>query len=235
MRGISNFSASPAGLVLGDARSTVDVLEAWTRGRAVRIGDGLGDGPVINAAGQVAYEIDTAPPYKGIWAYHRLVLRDGVNGAPRTIFRERRYGSFAPVSWSPGGTGIVVGEGPDSGRPTQFLVISPGGQFVRKLITLRHTPDNLVWGQHGLAIGNGIFRSGPNEVLSLSGRVKHRLPGGWMPMCWNPPGTELLVFRQPNEVGLWQLAAPGRVRDLGPLPLGGLLECQWLTRPAAGT
>jgi hypothetical protein len=50
--GISNFSASSAGLVMGDAASSVDVLDRLWHGKAIQIGDGSGDDPVINNAGQ---------------------------------------------------------------------------------------------------------------------------------------------------------------------------------------
>ena len=53
-------------------------------------------------------------------------------------------------------------------------------------------------------------------------------------MCWNPAGNAMIAFRAPHEIGLWRLARP-TVRALGPLPIGGLLECRWLSRPAAGT
>ena len=49
-------------------------------------------------------------------------------------------------------------------------------------------------------------------------------------MCWNPAGTAMITFHTPQEIGLWQLARPGTVRALGPLPIGGLLECRWLPR-----
>lgn len=91
------------------------------------------------------------------------------------------------------------------------------------------------WAAAGLSLGNGMFGPGPNQVLTLSGKVKYSIPGGWEPFCWNPAGAEVIAFRHPDDLGLWRLSAPGRVQDLGALPLGGLLECQWLSRPAAGT
>ncbi len=139
------------------------------------------------------------------------------------------------MNWSPDGADIMISQGPDSGRYDALLIINPAGRVVRQLPEVRPNPDNLVWGPDGLAVGNGLFHSGPNEVLSLSGRVRYTVPGGWVPMCWNPAGNAMIAFRAPHEIGLWRLARPGTVRALGPLPIGGLLECRWLSRPAAGT
>jgi hypothetical protein len=116
------------------------------------------------------------------------------------------------------------------------VAITIGGRVLWKLALRGATGQGLAgWEPAGLTIGNGIFGPGPNEILSLSGKVEYTIPGGWEPFCWNPAGTEVITFRQPHELGLWQLSDPGRVRDLGPLPLGGLLECQLLSHPAAGT
>ena len=147
--GVSNFDASPAGLVMGDARTSVDVLDALAHRKVVQIGDGVGDAPQISASGQVAYEIDAAPPYKGEWKYYRIVLRDGITGAPRTIYRERRYGSLKLAGWSPDGSDIMIDQGPDSGRYEALLIITPDGRVVRRLSVVRPSPDNLVWGSGG--------------------------------------------------------------------------------------
>ena len=157
---MSNFDASPAGLVMGDARSSVDVLAALEHRKVVQIGDGVGDGPVISASGQIAYEIDAAPPYKGQWRYYRIVLRDGITGPPRTIYAERRYGNLGLVNWSPDGADIMISQGPDSGRYDALLIINPAGRVVRQLPEVRPNPDNLVWSPAGLAVGNGPSTSG---------------------------------------------------------------------------
>jgi hypothetical protein len=231
--GISNFSASPAGLVMGDAASTVDVLDRLWHGHAIPIGDGSGDAPVINNAGQIAYELD--PPGSGAGVY-RILLRDSITAPPHTIFRETRFGSLGISGWSPDGKELLILESPDSGAFTKYVAITTAGRVVWQL-TLRGAAGKgfLDWAPFGLVISNGIFGPGPNEILTLSGKVEHTIPGGWEPFCWNPAGTEVIVFRKPHELGLWRLSAPGRVQDLGALPLGGLLECQWLARPAAGT
>lgn len=231
--GISNFSASLAGLVMGDAASTADVLDRLWHGKAIQIGDGSGDGPVINDAGQVAYELD--PPGSGAGVY-RILLRDSVTAPPRTIFRESRLENLGISGWSPNGRELLIWESPDIDRYTKNVAITTSGRVLWQL-TLRGPAGKgtVNWESAGLAIGNGTFNPGPNEILSISGKVRYTIPGGWEPFCWNPAGTAVIAFRHPHELGLWRLSAPGRVQDLGTLPLGGLLECQWLSRPAAGT
>lgn len=231
--GISNFSASPAGLVMGDAASSADVLDRLWHGKAIAIGDGSGDAPAINNAGQIAFELDPPDLDTGVF---RILLRNSVTAPPRTIFRERQFDNLGIPGWSPDGKELLIAESPDSGAYTKYVAITTGGRVVWQL-TVRGPAGKgfLDWAPAGLTIGNGMFGPGPNEILSLSGKVEYTIPGGWEPFCWNPAGTEAVVFRHPHELGLWRLSAPGRVRDLGALPLGGLLQCQWLSRPAAGT
>jgi len=228
--GISNFSASPAGLVMGDAASSVDVLERLWHGKAVAIGDGSGDAPAINKAGQIAYELD--PPGSGAGVY-RILLRDSFTAPPRTIFRESQFEALGLFGWSPDGKELLVWESPENNAYTKYVAITTAGRVVWQFT--KSGEGDVSWVPAGLSLGNGMFGPGPNEILSLSGKVEYTIPGKWEPFCWNPAGTEVIVFRQPHELGLWRLSAPSRVRDLGALPLGGLLECQWLSRPAAGT
>jgi hypothetical protein len=41
------------------------------------------------------------------------------------------------------------------------------------------------------------------DMLSLSGRVEHTLPGGWIPVCWNPAGR---WPREQQQQGVAELA-----------------------------
>lgn len=159
---------------MGDAASSVDVLERLWHGKAIAIGDGSGDAPAINKAGQIAYELD--PPGSGAGVY-RILLRDSFTAPPRTIFRESQFRALGLFGWSPDGKELLIWESPENNAYTKYVAITTGGR--------------VVW------------------QFTKSG--------------------------QPHELGLWRLSAPSRVQDLGALPLGGLLECQWLSRPAAGT
>ena len=108
------------------------------------------------------------------------------------------------------------------------------GQVVRRFLTVPGTPNGLAWGIRGLAVG--YVTASPAVVIGASGRVLARLPGGWIPGCWNPPGTRLLVTsRDRQQIGIWAPASPSRVRKLGPLPGGALQECSWTATPARGT
>lgn len=228
--GISNFSASPAGLVMGDAASTVDVLDRLWHGKAIQIGDGSGDAPVINNAGQIAYELDPPDLNTGVF---RILLRDSITAPPRTIFRETKFENLGISGWSPDGKELLILESPENSAYTKYVAITTEGRVVWQFT--KQGNGDVRWAAAGLSLGNGMFGPGPNEILSVSGKVKYTIPGGWEPICWNPAATEVIAFRQPRELGLWRLSAPVRVQDLGALALGGLLDCQWLSRPAAGT
>jgi hypothetical protein len=235
--GVSNFSASTAGLVMGDARTGVDEVYALVHGKARLIAGGVGDVPEINNAGQFAFAIGSGPPYKGVWAENRVVLQASFRAPYRTIFATRKYsdGAVVPVSWSPDGRQIMVTESPESNAWTRMFIVSPAGRVLRTLPTLVGDPDYLLWAQTGLAVG-WTSSPGPDEVISLSGKVLYRIPGPWVPICWNPAGTELLVGRGvgQHELALWRMSQPGRVQTLGGLPLGGLSACEWISRPATG-
>jgi hypothetical protein len=234
--GVSNFSASAAGLVMGDARTGVDLVDALRHGKLVPMEGGVGDDPQINAAGQVAFLISSGPPNKGVWAENRVALQRSISAPYRTILASTKYAVVAPDSWSPDGQEILISENPENNSFTRMLIVSPDGRVQRTLPILAGDPDNILWGRAGVAIG-WTTSSGPNEVISLSGKLAYPIPSGWVPMCWNPAGTELLVGRGSgqHELGLWRLSAPGGVQALGGLRLGGLLQCDWIARPAAGT
>ena len=148
---------------------------------------------------------------------------------------QTKPGNLATIAWNPSGSRILLINGPDDGAYTQLFTTGAQGQILRQMATLRGTgPDEYAWGIHGLAIG--YFSARPSELLSPSGRVIRMLPAAWVPGCWNPAGTELLmVTRNQRRVGIWRPADPGQVQDLGTLPGQAFQECSWTARPAAGT
>jgi len=148
---------------------------------------------------------------------------------------QTKPGNLATIAWNPSGSRILLINGPDDGAYTQLFTTGAQGQILRQMATLRGTgPDEYAWGIHGLAIG--YFSARPSELLSPSGRVIRMLPAAWVPGCWNPAGTELLmVTRNQRRVGIWRPADPGQVQDLGALPGQAFQECSWTARPAAGT
>ncbi len=176
---------------------------------------------MINNAGQIAYELD--PPGSGAGVY-RILLRDSSTAPPRTIFRETRFGSLGISGWSPDGRELLILESPDSGAYTKYVAITTVGQVVWQFT--KNGDGDVRWAAAGLSLGNGMFGPGPNEILSPSGKVEYTIPGGWEPFCWNPSrhrGDRLPAPARASACGGWP--HPGRVQDLGTLPLGGLLEC----------
>jgi hypothetical protein len=231
--GVSNFHASTAGLVMGDAATSVDVLDALWNGKVIQIGDGNGDAPIINNQGQIANQLDP-PDLNKPGGYFSIILRNNAHSLPRVIYRERRFTNLFTIDWSPDGKEMLILESPDSNAYEILYYLTTAGRVVGEL---RLQGGPLVqWGPQGLALSNDVYaRPSPNEVISPSGKVLYRIPGNWMPRCWNPAGNELLVIRQSGAVGLWKMSDPGRVHDLGNLPFGQLSQCSWLSRRAAGT
>lgn len=233
--GVSNFDASPAGLVLGDARSSVDQAEFMRAGKPHLLGGGIGDSPQINDAGQV---VDFASAEQGVthgpWSHDRLLFWDNPAGPYRTIYRTKP-GNLVSIAWNPAGDRILLINGPDDDAYTRLFTVNRRGRVVRQLVTLQGAgPDLYAWGQQGLAIG--YFSSRHSEILSPTGQVTTVLPAGWVPACWNPAGSELLMItRDQRRIGIWLQAHPGRVQDLGALRGQAFQECSWTARPAAGT
>jgi hypothetical protein len=237
--GVSNFSASTAGLVLGNARSGVDEADIMVAGRPRPLSGGVGDSPQINSAGQI---VDVAFAEQGVrhgpWSRDRLLYWANPASRYRAIYKARPPRRQAPSStladlaWSPAGTMILAAEGPDAYY--RLFAVNARGQVVERFVTVPGFPRGWAWGRYGLAVG---YRTGRHSVvLGESGRVRAKLPGKWIPGCWNPAGTMLLVATPNRErIGIWTPASPGHVRDLGRLPGGALQECSWTARPARGT
>jgi hypothetical protein len=230
--GVSNFSASTAGLVLGDARSGVDETEIMIAGRPRLLSGGVGDAGQIDAAGQI---VDAASAEQGVrhgpWSRDRLLYWASPSSGYRTIYQAPPE-NLASLTWNPAGTLILATAGPDA--YSRLFAVNLHGRIVRRFLTVPGFPNGLAWGRYGLAVGYQTAR--PSVVIGASGRVLAKLPGGWIPGCWNPAGTRLLVTSEDRErIGIWTLAGPGQVRELGRLPGGAMQGCSWTARPAPGT
>lgn len=237
--GVSNFTASAAGIVLGDARSGLDVPEIMVAGRPRQIGDGDGDPPVISPAGEISMELPSDGSKSGPWSVNRLVLAPGPDGPFLTLYRSRRLDPI-PGAFGPGGQ-LAVLLSPQAGL-SRLLIFDRHGRLRRKYQPHLRGYLNLVWGPaaYGIAVSNdGI---GEGEVVSADGRTIARLPSGWFPQCWSPSGKVLLMSEgsvvengsRASEIGLWRPGDPDRVQRLGAIPAGPLVQCSWLARPAPG-
>ena len=106
--GVSNFSASPAGLVLGDARSGVDSTEIMVRGGPQLLSGGVGDSPKISEAGQI---VDVASAEQGVrhgpWSHDRLLYWASPSSAYRTMYQVPPE-NLISIAWNPAGTRLLV-------------------------------------------------------------------------------------------------------------------------------
>jgi hypothetical protein len=237
--GVSNFSASTAGLVLGNARSGVDEADIMVAGKPRPLSGGVGDSPQINSAGEI---VDVAFAEQGVrhgpWSRDRLLYWTSPASRYRAIYKARpsrhqaSSSTLADLAWSPAGTMILAAEGPDAYN--RLFAVNARGQVVQRFVTVPGFPRGWAWGRYGLAVG---YQTGRHSViLGETGRVRAKLPGKWIPGCWNPAGTMLLVATPNRErIGIWTPVSPGHVRDLGRLPGGAMQECSWTARPAPGT
>lgn len=230
--GVSNFSASTAGLVLGNARSGVDEADVMIEGKPRPLSGGVGDSPQINSAGQI---VDVAFAEQGVrhgpWSRDRLLYWASRAARYRTIY-QAKPSSLVDLAWNPTGTMILAAEGPDA--YSRLFAVNARGRVVSQFATVPGFPHGWAWGRYGLAVG--YQTAAPTVVIGESGRVRAKLPAKWIPGCWNPAGTMLLVSTPNRErIGIWTPANPGHIRDLGRLPGGALQECSWTARPAPGT
>jgi hypothetical protein len=236
--GVSNFNASPAGLVLGDARTTVDLAEVMRGAKPRLLGGGIGDSPQISDAGQIA---DLASAEQGVshgpWSRDRLLLWDRPSGPYRTIY-QAKPGNRGTIAWNPAGNRILLINGPDDNAYTRLFIVSPRGQIMRTLVTLPGAgPEEYAWGPYGLAIG--YLSSRPSKILSMSGRVRTICPkGGCQPAgtlraasCWSARRPQR-SGRRPRRTSCQFRGESGacechvQPNTDGPMREGGSCDCQ---------
>jgi hypothetical protein len=237
--GVSNFTASPAGIVLGDAASGVDVPELLRGRRLEQIGDGVGDPPVIAADGQIAMEYPSDGAKTGPGSLNRLVVGVGPNGPFRTIYSSRNRDPI-PAAWGPDGMLAAV-LSPLRGV-SRVLIFNNRRQLKFTFGMRLGYYFSLQWGQAAYGIALTGSSGGGQVILNARGRTLARLPPGWFAQCWNPSGTALLMSlgsvvaqgSRSSQLGLWRPSQPDRVQPLGAIAVGPLVECSWLSRPARG-
>lgn len=236
--GISNFGASTAGVVMGDGAGGGDVLAALTAKGPIELdNDGDGDGPAINAAGQICYakRIDDK---NGNQAYNELIVRNSLNGPARVRYKIKVSDNVAGLldnEWGPDGSIVALIGGHYPGRPgpgSELVTVSKTGKVSRVRTGVDARLGAVVWSEHGGGIAIGVT-AGRGKVIYSATR-RYSLPAGWSPMSWSPAGTRLLVYDySKRQLGLWSPAKPQSVSVIGTTAkrvFVGLVI--WLPRPA---
>jgi hypothetical protein len=228
--GVSWISASPAGLVLADARSSIDVVSVYRDHASQPLPAGHGGTPSVNADGQIAFvQVPDVVNRTGPQTFRISVTSTG--GEPPQV-RYQQATDMGALAWGPGNQlAVISAPGPrkGQGRP-EVLVINGSGTVMTRLRPSIGEIGFLSWNAAapGIAVGGMTDRS---EIVTTDGR-ETPLPRGWRPLCWSPDGSKLLVGRD-TEAGVWRPGASDRVDSLGKTGGSGpLLGCAWLTRPA---
>jgi hypothetical protein len=228
--GISSFDASPAGIVMADAASSIDVLARLTS-KGVQFLRGVhGGDPHIDNAGRIVYDLspaDTSQP-------DEIITRKAFTAAPHVLYRQ--VASLIVAGWGPDGQiAVLSGTHPPhtAGGTPKLLIIGPGGKATSMPDGFGSRLSNATWGPGARDIATSTWTG---QGMVLEGRHQVRLPSGWFPAAWNAAGTELLVWSTgtPGSIGLWSTAHPRTVVRIGALPGGGVSdnEIVWLAKPA---
>jgi hypothetical protein len=231
--GISNFTASSAGIVMADGSSGFDGLARLTSSGVVIMKNGdNGDGPDINSAGEIVYAVSTYDAKGGLTGAE-VTLRKSFDAPARIIYKQKD--SILGTLWGPGGS-IAVLSGthyPGTKGPTpKVLIIDKSGKVTTLRTGMEADLGSILWNEHqgsGLAVWTWHDKA---EVIYSSSR-RYALPAGWVPAAWNPAGTQLLVRKPGREIGLWSPARPHSVKVIGSLQKStDIGQFSWLAKPA---
>ena len=226
--GISDFGASPAGIVMADASSGLDRLARLTGHGAVFLKDGRGSAPDINPEGQIYY---IRPGYDKSHAFFDLEVKKSFAAAGHVIYRQ--HADIIGGDWGPSHAIAVIsgGHAPHTTGPQPRLLIMHSNGAVKTINTgFGNSLSNVIWSEKaiGLAVTNW---NGAGEVIPPNGS-RVRLPRGWFPAAWSPSGSELLVVGRGPSIGIWQPKYPHVVRTIGTLSRSTMVgEFVWLPRP----
>ena len=235
--GISNFGASTAGIAMGDGAGGGDVLAALTAKGPIELSNGGdGDGPAINAAGQICYA-KTIDDQDGNPAYQELMVRASLNGPARVRYKIKVSDDVAgllDIEWGPNGSIAVLVGGHYPGRPgpeSELVTVSKTGKVTRVRTGVDARLGAVVWSEHGGGIAVGVT-AGRGEVIYSATR-RYSLPAGWFPLSWSPEGARLLVRDSRRQLGLWSPAEQQSVSVIATTAKNVFVgEVRWLPRPA---
>jgi hypothetical protein len=247
--GISNFDASSAGLVMGDAASGIDLITVYENGRARDIAAGGLDGgdPAISPSGTLAYVgIPAGNSSDDSW---QILTTDLSGASPRLLFEQRgpdlNVLDLGGLVWGPDEQlGMISAPGIRFGQGLpEVLVVEASGNVVLRVDPSIDEISYIAWNDSapGIAISN---QQGDSVLIALDG-TETELFDDWTPQCWAPDGSALLVTQQtwqglaiegPVKVGIWRKDLPGAVDQIAEMPLDSpLWGCKWLDVPAANT
>jgi hypothetical protein len=224
--GISDFGASPAGIVLADAANGVDELARLTSHGSVLLPGGHVSEPRINATGQI---VAVRPPDDPGYPHKfQLDIKASFRAVGKAIYQQR--GSLLADQWGPDESLAVIScATPDGTGRTRLLIIDAHGD-VRKIPTGLTHLGNLIWGERALL---AVDSWNDTAEIIRPGKQPERLPTGWLPAAWSPAGTQLLVRSINHRLGIWSPRQPGHIRVLGTIPRHIQVPViAWLSKPA---
>ena len=109
--GISNFSASPTGLVISDPATGVDLAEVMRDGRPQLLSGSTGDSPQINDARQITDFVSSEQGVtRGPWSRDRLLLWASA-ASPTAPSTRPGPTTLATNGWNPDGSQILLPDG----------------------------------------------------------------------------------------------------------------------------
>lgn len=213
--GISNFSVSPAGLVVADASSLSDEAK-WLRsdGSLVPLPGPRVLGPVINERGDVLASIVNAR------SEDLAILRHGEQRWTR-VQRDVR-GWTAPVWLGDDAIAMIT----IGGRRTTWSRFAADGRRGRDRLIAPGAYGPGAVTHHGQPIVMGSVRRGP-ALLWRPGQRPRTLPPGWGNGCASPDGSRLLLWSA-GRLGVLEVAElGGPVRQIG-TSTTRILACGWV-------
>jgi hypothetical protein len=195
--GVSWLSASPAGVVVADARTGIDNLGVLKANTVSLLPDGHVGGPAISDTGQIAYVRPPEVVNPTGPAFFTLEVKPSLDRQSAVLYEQRAPALGNPVWIANGAIAVSSGEPAPAGRPASsgdVLILDGNGRVLARW-TLRGiaAPFALVGRQSARSIAAVGF---DNTALLLDPATgaQSPLPGHWRPLCWSPDGMTLWSF-----------------------------------------
>jgi hypothetical protein len=227
--GISDFDASPAGIVVADpVGGGVDQLARLIAGGSTMpLNSGNGGhalAAAISGTGTIAF---LTAPYRGSpW---RIGLKVSFSAVPTWIYASTSASGPSQPSFGPGLLLAVVDPTQGSNPPPKVLI--RGGKRWRQVRTSVVNGNSIVMSPRG---NETLLTTNGNRscVLNAVTGTVHWLPRGWFGMAWSPNGRQIIAAKG-SELGLAQASDPGAMDSIGNFESGfGAAQIVWLTRPS---